>query len=216
MQTHVKPPKLSEGAKKLQRELESAKSGAGFAALEICLRSKLSDVTAVVERQYFDLRKRLLPELANLRDDGLTRLSRTIGTFFRQETDLFLLNVRRDLRRIWHDSAPVREKQVFVDSLITSSFAQGRTGWGAPLALGRIVLDPKNLRSQVAVAILENWRRFRVCANPECVAPFFLARRKDQKYCERGACTGYAQRMYSSDSYYRAQKKERKRGKRGR
>jgi len=36
-----------------------------------------------------------------------------------------------------------------------------------------------------------------VCANPECPAPYFLRKRKDQKFCERGPCSAYAQRRYA-------------------
>jgi hypothetical protein len=36
-----------------------------------------------------------------------------------------------------------------------------------------------------------------VCGNPECPAPYFLRKRKDQKYCERGKCSAYAQRKYA-------------------
>ena len=36
-----------------------------------------------------------------------------------------------------------------------------------------------------------------VCGNPECPAPYFLRKRKDQKYCERGKCSTYAQRKYA-------------------
>jgi hypothetical protein len=36
-----------------------------------------------------------------------------------------------------------------------------------------------------------------VCGYPDCPAPYFLKRRKDQKFCERGSCTAYAQRQYA-------------------
>lgn len=36
-----------------------------------------------------------------------------------------------------------------------------------------------------------------VCGNPECVSPYFLRKRKDQKYCEREQCSAYAQRQYA-------------------
>lgn len=218
--TQAKAPKLSEGAKALQREFRKITPGTSDAgslrALEISLGSRPSDVTAVIERQCFYLRKKLLPELANLRDDGVVRFRKNIGANYSQESDVFLLYVCRGLRWIWRAATPFKERQRFVDALIAASFAPGITGWSAPLTLGRIVPAPGNLRSQLALAVLENWRRFRFCANPECVAPFFLARRKDQRYCELGACTAYAQRMYSNRSYYKTKKKLKKPGKRRR
>ena len=36
------------------------------------------------------------------------------------------------------------------------------------------------------------------CHNPDCPAPFFIARRRTQKFCELGPCTAYAQRQYSN------------------
>jgi hypothetical protein len=36
-----------------------------------------------------------------------------------------------------------------------------------------------------------------VCGNPQCPAAYFLRKRKDQKYCERGPCSAYAQRKYA-------------------
>ena len=35
------------------------------------------------------------------------------------------------------------------------------------------------------------------CANPECPAPFFVASRRTQRFCELGPCTEYAQRQYA-------------------
>jgi hypothetical protein len=39
----------------------------------------------------------------------------------------------------------------------------------------------------------------RVCGNPECEAPYFLARRKDQRQCGNDKCTAWAQREWSLD-----------------
>lgn len=33
-----------------------------------------------------------------------------------------------------------------------------------------------------------------ICANPDCVTPYFIKKRKNQKYCEAGDCTAQAQR----------------------
>lgn len=39
--------------------------------------------------------------------------------------------------------------------------------------------------------------RLEKCANPECPAPFFVASRRTQRFCELGPCTEYAQRQYA-------------------
>jgi len=35
------------------------------------------------------------------------------------------------------------------------------------------------------------------CVNPDCISPYFLKRRRDQRFCELGPCTRYAQREYT-------------------
>jgi hypothetical protein len=80
---------------------------------------------------------------------------------------------------------------------------------GPPMILfgqGRIFPQPTYLRPMLAYAALDQARRFAVCQNPECPAPYFLARRKNQKYCERGPCTQYAQRVYSLGWWHRTGK----------
>jgi hypothetical protein len=68
----------------------------------------------------------------------------------------------------------------------------------APSAKG-MILYAKDLWSFVRVTFLvDSERRLtKFCGNPECPMPYFIASRKDQKYCERGACTTYAQRKYA-------------------
>jgi hypothetical protein len=38
-----------------------------------------------------------------------------------------------------------------------------------------------------------------ICANPECVAPYFIKKRKTQIFCEAGPCVIYKQRKYALD-----------------
>jgi hypothetical protein len=68
----------------------------------------------------------------------------------------------------------------------------------APSGKG-ITLHAKDLWSFIRVAfLLDSERRLmKVCTNPDCPTPYFLAKRKDQKYCERGDCTAFAQRQYA-------------------
>jgi len=70
------------------------------------------------------------------------------------------------------------------------------------LELGRLIVDPRNLAAQLAQGVLEHHERMKVCANPECVIPYFLAKRRTQKYCEEGICVNYAARQYKRD-YWR-------------
>jgi len=61
----------------------------------------------------------------------------------------------------------------------------------------------------VAQAVLESAGRFARCQHPKCSLPLFVARRKGQKYCERGDCTAYAQSQYALKWWEREGKKRR-------
>jgi hypothetical protein len=64
---------------------------------------------------------------------------------------------------------------------------------------GCVELTTDNLWSLICVLFLLDRAagKTAVCANPDCPAPYFLRRRKDQKFCERGPCSAYAQRLYA-------------------
>lgn len=220
--------KLSSGAKRLKAELDAARTGT-FDALEISLRANLRDLTEVNESRMVRERPRLLIELANMRDDGLSIFRRNFS-YFQPETDLFLLNVRDSLRQVWLGSARTSGKQKLVDALMAASFARPHAGphsagIRALLPVGHLVVSPLNFRAQLAIAILEHWQRFAVCNNPECPARYFLRKRKDQKYCERGECTRHGLRRSAKKwwnahgpewraKHQRAKKKSRRRTKR--
>ncbi|HEV2022314.1 MAG TPA: hypothetical protein VGQ94_07270 [Terriglobales bacterium] len=151
-----------------------------------------------MEKDLSRKRKGLIFELANMHEEGLGRFQKHFGSLFRQEPDVLLRNARRDLRRVWLHSTPVREKQRVVDAWLKAGVARlENDGILAPLAVGRVILDPRSFPMQLVAGILENWRRFRTCGNPQCPAPYFLAKRETQRYCERGECTAYAQQQYA-------------------
>ncbi|MBZ5698675.1 MAG: hypothetical protein LAN18_09030 [Acidobacteriia bacterium] len=44
----------------------------------------------------------------------------------------------------------------------------------------------------------DDWdEKIGVCGNPGCSAPYFVKKRIDQKYCEKGACTDYAHQQHA-------------------
>ena len=58
--------------------------------------------------------------------------------------------------------------------------------------------------------------RLGVCSNPDCLAPYFMKKRKSQKFCEAGPCVAYAQRKYAlrwwnTEGKKRREKKQTKR-----
>jgi hypothetical protein len=95
------------------------------------------------------------------------------------------------LRKAWRDdSAALTEVENQIGAGLEISVLARLVGVG---------LVTKNLASFICVLFLRDYAEghTKVCANPDCPAPYFLAKRKTQKYCERGDCTAYAQRQYA-------------------
>lgn len=82
-------------------------------------------------------------------------------------------------------------------------------------------LPPPSPFEQAIMYLLKSADRARYCANPDCPAPYFLAKRRSQKYCS-DACSKPAQKEFKrrwwdehGDAWRkrRARKPQRKRGK---
>jgi hypothetical protein len=60
------------------------------------------------------------------------------------------------------------------------------------------------------LAVLDYARgRTGFCENPDCVAPYYLKKRRTQKICESGPCTAWAQRQYALNWWNKEGKKRR-------
>jgi len=138
-------------------------------------------------------RQLLLKRLANLPTSH--RAVQRLMEEFEPERPTFLENAQKDLQKIWPKSVPIDAKQVMVDAWLCAATKRlVGAGLHAWLVTGRLEFDYKSFPGQFVVAILENWRRFAVCGNPECEERYFFAKRSTQRYCERGECTRYALR----------------------
>lgn len=62
---------------------------------------------------------------------------------------------------------------------------------------GRAELVPEDLWSAICVLFLRDRaaRKTAVCENPDCPAPYFIRKRKTQKFCEAGPCVDYGARL---------------------
>jgi hypothetical protein len=60
----------------------------------------------------------------------------------------------------------------------------------------RIVMEPKSQWSSICFLFLRDQAtgKTAICANPDCHSPYFIKKRKTQKYCTSGPCTQQAQR----------------------
>jgi len=117
------------------------------------------------------------------------------------ESDVQLANdMQRLLRGAW------RGDQLSVETL---QFGVGH--YAEQAAYGPVQIKPvpnqsggldiytSDLWTYIRLAFLADQARTRVCANPGCSAPYFLAQRKDQRVCGRKECTQWAQQQWSLD-----------------
>jgi hypothetical protein len=139
------------------------------------------------------MRVHLLLELANV-EIGSKRVQKILATF-EPETATTIRGAQQSLREIWDRSVPLTRKQEVVDVwLAPATKRAGRAGLNALLPRGRLEFDPQSFPGQFVMAILEHWWKFQICANPDCPARYFLAKRKTQIVCEEGQCLRYTQR----------------------
>jgi len=76
---------------------------------------------------------------------------------------------------------------------------------------GRIEMTPKDLLGTIFLLFLRDHAagKTAICANPDCHSPYFIRKRRTQKYCESGPCTEFAQRHYALNWWHKAGKKQR-------
>jgi hypothetical protein len=148
----------------------------------------------------------LLLELANLHDAGVERFLQgpfpqrgpiqAWGALFSEESERSILEARNELRELWDAKTPATRKE----EILTGWLRRGPADFLLPRWKGRTLsLFPNygNLRALLFIGIVHRSARFARCQNPDCPAHYFLAKRRSQKFCERGDCTAYAQRKYA-------------------
>lgn len=147
-----------------------------------------------------DAAGRLLPELVELR--AMEAFVRKYGVFregddIHETEDHFdvdaadFTDAQDNLRKAWAgDSGAIGGIEVQVEYALEAP---------PSVKAGGVELATDSLRSLICILFLLDRAEGKtaVCANPECPAPYFLRKRKDQKFCERGQCTVYAQRLYA-------------------
>jgi hypothetical protein len=57
--------------------------------------------------------------------------------------------------------------------------------------------DTRALRPMLIQGIFEHWGRLKYCSNVDCVTPYFVARRKDQRVCDAEVCKAEKQREHA-------------------
>jgi hypothetical protein len=223
MVTQAKTPKVSSAAKAFLKRLLRAPSPQRFWGLLQRERNRML-LYEVLDRHLYERRKRLLFDLANLHDLGFLRFKRVWERpFFRVQfapSEQCVLELRDDLRKVWDVNTPIFEKHKILEGWVTwhpsppqrpfgrIGFVPFRT-WRPILHTGKIEPVVWSLPAQLVQGVLEQFKYFAVCRNPSCPTAFFLAKRSDQRYCERGECTAYAQRRYALKWWHGRGKKQR-------
>jgi hypothetical protein len=200
MVTQTKAPKVSSTTRHLLKRASEA--GTPKQAMEILFsETRERVIKEVFEDALYQDRKKVLLELANLHDGGFVRFQRRWGARFSRVNQQEVFNLRDGLRSIWDRDAPRSDKESLLDRWVKwvprGFYRLNFRAWHLSIPLGRLVPDYKSLHAQLVQGVLEHSRHFARCGNPGCPAPYFLARRTDQKYCERGECTRYAQNRYA-------------------
>jgi len=154
----------------------------------------------------------LLPDLANLRPDGIKRLRISGYRPLDNESDDQLIALRDQLRTIW----PVRkhegkrqaddERQLRVFEQLLKWYGSieaipDPSKWMVHLVFG--VVFPRFFRGLLARAFFRLQSHLSVCENPECPAPYFVAKKSTQIYCSQtDACARFAARK-AARKYWR-------------
>jgi hypothetical protein len=203
-------PKLSSKAKALQKRLSSAKTTEEIFRL---FMSSAPESAEVIARELHFARQNLLVELANLSDAGINRLRnrrKQVWNWLGTVSDDQLMAFRKTLREIWQADHATRIKQL-ADFMLSTPRGNNRdsAAWLPWFPNARIEPNPLNIYGQIVQGVLDQHERFGICHNPECPAPYFLKRRKDQKHCEMGPCTEYTQRQHANKYWHKAGKRRR-------
>jgi hypothetical protein len=204
-------------------------------------KGKRSTLATLPRRQA----ERFLSELANLRGDpaSVRRLEAQLGAFApwpaRWSGETGLRDLRDKIRQVWLEPNLLRRQlaalclflevaiELLQDETRTSSGARRpviRPGEDLLEVLNRIPVPPPDPLSEVFSYFTDSTGRARYCPGPECLTPYFLAKRRTQRYCS-DACSKPAQQRFKREWWGQhgkawrkarealAKKSQRKRGK---
>jgi hypothetical protein len=149
-------------------------------------------------------RQRLLCELANtLPEEGpALRFQKQWQSTLRPEPVGDLARLGEELRFIWGRPPINFAEQVLNHWLVGRPARKKPAETGAipfvcSLGAGLLVPDQEDLRAMLIQGVFENWRHFKMCANTDCAAPHFIAKRRDQVVCDAEICKAEKQRAHA-------------------
>lgn len=230
MVKQIKTPKTSSAARAFLNQAARVSSAEKYWELVQGAENKAL-IEELLNRHLFERRRELLFDLANMHDKGFARFLRKWGRRFLGSqaalTERDVVTLRDGLRQVWGQDASIAQKQSVLQQwlVVPHPIPTYRRGpfsymgqsplrvdmWQPVLHAGKIEPAFHSLRAQLIQAVLEHHSKMAICQNPDCAAPYFMAKRSDQKYCERGECTAYAQRKYALEWWNREGRQSRQR-----
>lgn len=137
------------------------------------------------------LGEKVLLELANVGSADVARF-RERFSIFHVDDDNHLRKYRDELRFVWR--LPLGYNRVLDDW--TRRYPVDPKAWSIPLWIAGpdfVEPNPSHIGLLLTMAVRDNADRLGYCPNPDCPNPFFLKARKNQKVCDRPACTKFVQ-----------------------
>jgi hypothetical protein len=107
---------------------------------------------------------------------------------------LISLELRDALRQAWRGE-PAGKGELTLRYIEDSAGRYMKFSW--VFKAGRAELVAEDLWSAICVLFLRDRAAHKtaVCENPDCPAPYFIRKRKTQKFCEAGPCVDYGARL---------------------
>jgi hypothetical protein len=214
MMAQPKARKISRAAKKTFLATEELESDDQF--VDFISPQPVQLAEEVLLARTFEARQQQLSDLANLRDDGMRWFGRMWGDRVRSElaTDIFTL--RSQLRSLWGNQDVEAGEQVLDkwlswrpslrhwkryrrmgDLMPLTRRREDYSAFQCSIESGRLVPDFGSFRAMLIQGVLEHWHQMKICANPDCQAPYFIAKRKDQTVCTAEKCKAEKQKIHA-------------------
>jgi hypothetical protein len=163
-------------------------------------------------------RARMLPDLANLPDNGTGWFWRKWDReYMHSNWDRQLMDYRNELREIWARPLSARPDALTIaDVTLLRWLGETRNRETWLYRSGCVIQNYRILPLALAIGVSELAPRMAICKNPDCPSPYFLKSRKTQQFCDRTACLAYGQRAQKLEWWnkhgenWRANRKPRK------
>ena len=197
---------------KLSRRARGAWASTGDRELWSKLPTDIREEIDLVEG--YPLRQNLLLDLVNMRDDGELWFWQRWENVIRPELGRDLFQLRAGLRHVWNKPSdgsvdiilmnwlawrpsPAHLKRYEHSPFPPYVYPSFYSAFHCSIDAARLVPDSESIRANLIQGVFEHWPNFKTCTNPDCAAPYFIAKRKDQTVCDAEICKAEKQRQHA-------------------